>query len=95
MKTDHVPALVTLSAGAVYCVVGLSQDLNGFTFAKELLIVLVIFFVIGSIIKIVLDKSFKDFDDLENESEEGEVTEESEEKEDIDFSEKEDNQNEG
>ena len=95
MKTDHVPALVTLSAGAVYCVVGLSQDLNGFTFAKELLIVLVIFFVIGSIIKIVLDKSFKDFDDLENESEEGEATEESEEKEDIDFSEKEDNQNEG
>ncbi len=95
MKTDHIPALVTLSAGAVYCIVGLSQNLDGFTFAKELLIVLVVFFVIGSILKIILDKSFKDFDDLDKEPEEGEEAEESEEKEDIDFSEKDDNQNEG
>lgn len=93
MKTDQVPALVTLSAGAVYCVVGLSQHLSGFTFAKELLIVLIVFYAIGSIIKIILDKNFGDFGETE-ETEEPEQSEneESEEKEDIDFSEKDNSQ---
>ena len=65
MKTDNIPALVTLSAGAIYCIIGLSNDLTAFTFCKELLIVLIIFFFVGSVIKMILDKNFKDFGDDE------------------------------
>jgi len=83
MKTNLIPALVTLSAGAVYCIIGLSEGIDGFSFAKELLIVLIIFYVVGIIVKIILDKNFKDFDDQENQEENADSDVKIDEKEDI------------
>lgn len=67
MKTNNIPALVTLSAGAVYCIIGLTSQIDSFTFCRELLIVLIVFFVIGSVLKIILDKNFGDFGDSKEE----------------------------
>lgn len=83
MKTNNIPALITLSAGAIYCIIGLSNHYEAMTFVRELLIVLIIFFVLGSLVKTILDKSFKDFGDKAKKEEEEKPKEESSDKEDI------------
>lgn len=57
MKTNHVPALVMLSAGALYCLIGIRNGIELTQFMTELLIVLLIFLMIGSILRAVLDKA--------------------------------------
>jgi len=81
MKTNHIPALITLSAGAIYCIIGLTKNTSGIDFVKTLLIVLIIFFVVGSIIKLILDYSFRDFG--KEEESESEEEDDRSEKEDI------------
>ena len=57
MKTDNVPALVMLSAGALYCLIGIRNGIEFTQFMTQLLMVLIIFLIIGSILRAVLDKS--------------------------------------
>ncbi len=84
MKTNNVPALITLSAAAVYCIIGLTSKVDSLTFVKELLIVIIIFYIIGIIVKIILDKNFKGFGDADGpETSEENQDEEIREKEDI------------
>ena len=56
MKTNYVPAVVMLLAGAVYCLFGLMSGIPLFEFTVQLLIVLLVFYVLGGIIRMVLDK---------------------------------------
>lgn len=70
MKTNYVPAFTTLSAGLITCILNFKNHLSMFEFSKRLLIVLLIFYFIGSVIKLILDKTMKAFADPE-ENEEG------------------------
>lgn len=66
MKTDNVPALVMLTAGGVDCVIAIRTGQPAGAFVRQLLIVLLLFYALGSIIKVILDRNFKDMDDLED-----------------------------
>lgn len=52
-----------LLAGAVTCVIGIAQHMETLAFMKTLLAVLIIFYVIGCIAQMILDKNFKAMDD--------------------------------
>ena len=56
MRTNYVPAIVMLLAGAVYCLIGLRAGTPLLDFTVQLLIVLLVFYVLGGIIRMVLDK---------------------------------------
>ena len=56
MKTKDVPALVMLLAGCVYCILGILYKIPLMDFTVQLLIVLLIFWVFGGIVKMVLDR---------------------------------------
>ena len=56
MRTNYVPAIVMLLAGAVYCLIGLMSGTPLLDFTVQLLIVLLVFYVLGGIIRMVLDK---------------------------------------
>lgn len=73
MKTDNIPALVMLSAGAVDCVLAIRNHLNLRDFLIELLIVLVIFYIAGLLIRYIVDRNFKEIElDEEEVKEDGE-----------------------
>lgn len=55
MKTNNIPAFVTLLAGGVYCILAFEKNVENMEFLKQLLIVLLIFYIIGSVIKMILD----------------------------------------
>lgn len=58
MKTKPIPAIVMLTGGFVACVLGILNHMETTAFMKMLLLVLFIFYILGGIIKIVLDKGF-------------------------------------
>lgn len=63
MKTNYIPAVVMLLAGAVYCLFGIRAGISLMDFTVQLLIVLFVFYVLGGIIKIVLDKFMGEIED--------------------------------
>ncbi|MGN0482756.1 MAG: hypothetical protein ACI4HI_04295 [Lachnospiraceae bacterium] len=60
MKTKQIPAIVMLAGGLVYCIIGFQQQFEAGTFLKQLLLILIVFFIIGEIAKAVLDPFFKE-----------------------------------
>lgn len=76
MKTNYVPAIVMLVAGAVYCLLGLMSGASLYEFMVHLLIVLLIFYVLGGIIRMVLDRFMGELGTKEEESSEEEVLDE-------------------
>ena len=66
MKTNNVPALVMLTAGFVDCVMAIRTGQELGPFVRQLLIVLLIFYALGSIVKVILDRNFAKMDDLED-----------------------------
>ena len=81
MDRKYLPAVLTLAAGAVTCVVNLVRQYPAMDQMVLLLIVLIVFYVLGNIIKWTLDLF-----DHQNEnfiSDEGEVIEK--ESEDFDL----------
>lgn len=87
MKTKHIPALVTLLAGAVAALLMWLWKVDFFTFTRNLLIVLVIFYILGIVIKMILDHNFKDMEEEaegEGKGENGEGTEEETSQENVD-----------
>ena len=83
MKTNYVPAIVMLLAGAVYCLFGIRAGVPLMDFTVQLLIVLLIFYVLGVIVRLVLDKFMGDIGVKTDTEEDTESTKEatSEEKE--------------
>ena len=59
MNTKYIPAIIMLSAGFVDCIIAIMQHKPLLDFTKELLLVLVIFLVIGCVVKMVIDKTFR------------------------------------
>ena len=77
MKSKFLPPLVMLLAGFVCSILSLQQRVDLMTFTTRLLSVLVIFYVIGSAMKLVLDKALNvmaDKDTNENKSEKADGT---------------------
>lgn len=80
MKTNYLPAIIMLCAGFVDCLMAIKNHLSLQEFTIELLAVLVIFYVVGIIIKIVLDRSFQVMEEEENPDDANEAQETDEEK---------------
>lgn len=82
MKTKQVPAIIMLIAGLVVSIVAAATHMETMQFLKILVIVLVVFYIAGCVVKVILDKNFKEeVEDAgsETEAEENEEAEESEE----------------
>lgn len=77
MNTKSVPAIIMLIAGFVACVAGIVSHMDVADFMKMLLIVLIVFYILGCIVKLLLDRNFPKMQ--EEETTDGEETEEEEE----------------
>lgn len=69
MKTKPVPAIVMLIAGFVTCIMAIYTHMELAAFTKRLLLVLIVFYIFGVIIKIILDKNFAEMAEEEPEEE--------------------------
>jgi len=69
MKTKPIPSIVMLSAGLIRCIVGVIYPVELKSFLISLLLILVLFYFIGAIVKIVIDKNVI----IEDEPEEAEA----------------------
>ncbi len=87
MKTNSVPSIIMLLAGLIYCLISISQGTDLMEFTVRLLAVLVIFYIIGSIVKVIIDINFKDFGNIEETEEENNDENSGEEVENIETSE--------
>lgn len=94
MKTKDIPAIVMLLAGGVYCLLGILYQIPLMDFLVQLLIVLLLFWIIGGIIRMILDKFMGEIEDKakedEEEAEEKDAEGESDESEENSKEEKED-----
>ena len=63
MNTKPIPAIIMLSAGFVTCIVGIVQHFSFGKYIKTLFLVLIGFYLLGCIVKLVLDKGFRVMDD--------------------------------
>ena len=79
MKTKPIPAIVMLLGGAIACIFGMVYQYSVKHFITTLLIVLITFYVIGCIVKLILDKNFKEMEKAAEEEESEEVSEEEKE----------------
>lgn len=77
MKTKSIPAIIMLSAGFIACIAGMCAHMEVADFMKMLLGVLILFYILGCIVKLILDKNFKEMQD--EETTDGEESQESEE----------------
>lgn len=59
MNTKPIPAIIMLTAGLVTCIIGIVQHFSFGMFTKTLFLVLVGFYLLGCIAKLVLDKGFR------------------------------------
>lgn len=81
MKRKAIPAIVMLLGGFCSCVIGILNHMDSAAYIKMLFIVLVIFYILGCIAKIIIDKNFPEMTDEEEAVEEGENNEEAESEE--------------
>lgn len=74
MRTKSVPAIVMLSAGFIACMAGIRAHMEVAGFMKMLLVVLILFYILGCVVKMILDHNFKEAKD--EETTDGEVPQE-------------------
>ena len=81
MKTKGIPAMVMLAAGGVYCLLGILYQIPLMDFMIQLLIVLLVFWMLGGVVRILLDRFMGEIEDKakEEEAEEKDAEGESEE----------------
>ena len=63
MNTKPIPEIIMLTAGFVTCIVGIVQHFSFGKYIKTLFLVLIGFYLLGCIVKLVLDKGFRVMDD--------------------------------
>ena len=63
MNTKPIPAIIMLTAGFVTCIVGIVQHFSFGKYIKTLFLVLIGFYLLGCIVKLVPDKGFRVMDD--------------------------------
>ena len=79
MKTKSIPVILMLIAGAMACILGFVYQYETTHFFAMVLTVLIIFYILGCIVKIIIDKNFP----VESDQKEGEAEESEETKENI------------
>jgi len=79
MKTKTIPVIIMLIAGAIACVLGFVYHYETTEFFTMVLTVLVAFYMLGCIVKIIIDKNFP----VETEKKPGDTEESEEMKENI------------
>ena len=60
MKTKQVPIIITLIAGFITCIIGFVMQMETGQFVKIWGIVLISFYILGCVAKLVLDHNFKE-----------------------------------
>ncbi len=74
MNTKPIPIIITLIAALVSCVASIIQHVSFTIFTTRLLWAVIIFGVIGSIVKVILDKSLNVMEEeTDEENEESEL----------------------
>lgn len=63
MKTKQIPAIVTLVAAFAMCIISYVNDYSLSFFIRAMFFVLLGFFILGVVIKIVLDMTVSQVDD--------------------------------
>lgn len=63
MKTKTIPAIVMLAAGFAVCIISFVNNFSFSLFIRTLFFALIGFYVLGYIIKIVLDINMRKLDD--------------------------------
>lgn len=89
MKTNGVPAIIMLMAGFIDCVIAILTHMTLWDFTRQLLLVLILFYVIGCVVKMIIDRNFKDMEETQDQEE----TEDSKEEQDTDSSEQQEDTN--
>lgn len=89
MKTKEIPAIIMLIAGGVYCLLGIYNQIPLMDFCVQLLIILLGFWMLGGIVRMVLDHFIGELEDKakEEEAEEIDAEEETEDEEVLEASE--------
>ena len=64
MKTNGVPAMVMLLAGFVDCLIAIRTHMTLGSFTRQLFLVLLIFYIIGCVVKIILDRNIDKMEDV-------------------------------
>lgn len=64
MKTNGVPAIVMLLAGFTDCIIAIRTHMTLGSFTRQLFLVLLIFYVIGCIVKLILDRNIDKMEDV-------------------------------
>lgn len=75
MKTKQIPVLIALAAGFITCIVSFLNQVSMGQFVRNLCLAVVIFYILGCIAKLILDKNFP----VESKEEENQVEESLEE----------------
>ena len=70
MKTNGVPAIVMLLAGFTDCIIAIRTHMTLGIFTRQLFLVLLIFYVIGCIVKLILDRNIDKMEDVKTVEEE-------------------------
>lgn len=76
MKTNYIPAFVMLCAGMIDSIFAILHHMELYDYLKQLLLVLVVFLLIGNVLKMILDIGLKTMADKEEKEEASEGTEE-------------------
>ena len=59
MKTKPIPIIITLAAALLSCVISIVEHVEFSVFVSRLLVVVLVFLTMGTIIKMILDYSFR------------------------------------
>jgi large-conductance mechanosensitive channel len=78
MKTKYIPAIIMLAAGLVACLVMIRSGVSNQEFIRILLIVLVLFLIIGWVVRFILEILLKKMEP-QQEADEALAAEETEE----------------
>lgn len=91
MKTKEIPAIIMLIAGGVYCLLGIYNQIPLMDFCVQLLMILLGFWMLGGIVRMVLEHFIGELEDKakeeEEEAEEIDAEEETEDEEVLEASE--------
>ena len=82
MKTKSVPCIVMLVAVLASCLISISQQVDTMEFTERLLSTLVIFYILGFIIKLILDKAMKNLSSAKEDENEKDISEADKQEED-------------
>ena len=82
MKTKQIPIIITLLAAGITCLVSAIQDVSFSVYTKRLFIAVICFALIGTGIKVLLDRSFRVMEEDTEDSESGAAEDDSADSED-------------